>query len=121
MAAIAIFGSCEKNQSSPEDPTSKNQPEDPATWSPAGKKYVSIDIDTMDGRFVDWTVEFLSETQMRRSFGKYNHTEEGRYRLDYPKVYLGNSETPWYKFIDTITLTRFYEMSDCPTFKLVTE
>lgn len=120
MAALCLLlVSCEKKD--PVDPAKLNQPEDPATWSPVGKKYVSIDIDTMDGRFKGWTVEFISGTQMKRTFGKYNHTEQGRYRMNYPKVYLGDSETPWYKFIDTLTLTRFYDMSDCPTFKLVTK
>lgn len=107
MAAIAIFASCEKNQSSPEDPTLKNQPEDPATWSPAGKKYISTDNSNY-GRYLDKKITFFSRDSVDLEFlgGHY------LYRLEYPLIHLGHTETPWLKFIDTLTITKAYEMSD---------
>lgn len=107
MAAIAIFGSCEKNQSSPEDPTSKNQPANPATWSPVGKTYISTD-DSYYGRYLGKKIEFFSTDSLNEEFlgGHY------LYRLEYPLIYLGHTETPWLKFIDTLTITKAYETSD---------
>ena len=111
LAIAFLFCGC-----SDQDPTTKHQPANPSTWSPVGHKYVSIDIDTLDGRYKDWTIEFVTTDSVCRLESGYPFN--GKYRIQYPKVYLGSSETPWFKFIDTLTITRFYESSDCPTYKM---
>ncbi len=114
------FVSCENNdpdtKKGGDNTTSQHQPANPATWSPVGHKYVSIDNDTLNGRYKGWTVEFLSRDSVLRVESGYPF--RSTYRLQYPNVYLGTSETPWYKFIDTLTITRYFDSSDCPTYKM---
>lgn len=114
MAVIAIFASCEKNQSSPEYPTSKNQPADPAMWSPVGKIYICdrSDDNPYGYDYFMNVVYFVNDTDVAEycttntdysRIDKYYNT--GTYSCNYPSVMItfGADKRPLY-FIDTLTL-----------------
>ena len=91
-----------------EDPTTKNQPADPATWSPVGKMYVSADENDF-GRYDGMSLIFFSSDSVtwHRTF-----TKNVKYRLDYPYIFVRNEQYPWFKFIDTLTITKAYDGLD---------
>ena len=94
------FVSCEKKE-----PTAKNQPVNPATWSPIGHKYVSTDEDHL-GR----EITFLSKDSflwLRDGKEKVVY-----YKLEYPTIYVWEELHPWLKFVDTLTISRKSDLAD---------
>lgn len=113
MAAALSLVAC--NQNTPDDtkkggdtPTSQHQPSDPATWSPVGHKYVSTD-DSNYGRYLGAQIDFLTTDTF---YWDLFYEQKRRYRIEYPLVYIDFYETPQFKFIDTLTITKAYENAD---------
>ena len=100
---------CACNSNTPEDPATKNQPKDPATWSPVGHKYVSTDDDIVYGHYGTQII-FIS----RDSFfwDRSNIESIMYYRLEYPIIYIGEKRSPWFKFVDTLTITKVSPLAD---------
>lgn len=109
LLALTLI-SCEKNEPTKggSDTASLNQPENPKDWHPIGHKYVSTD-ESHDGRYLGIELVFLSYDSLRFSINNRNSF----YTIDYPLVYIGSHmDTPWLKFIDTLTITKAYETAD---------
>ena len=106
------FVSCENNdpdtKKGGDDTTSQHQPANPATWSPVGHKYVSTD-DSHYGRYLGAQINFLTTDTF---YWDLFYEQKRRYRIEYPLVYIDFYETPQFKFIDTLTITKAYENAD---------
>lgn len=109
MAAALSLVACNQNEPTRGDETQKNQPANPSTWSPVGHKYVSTD-DSNYGRYLDYEITFVKKD----SFLWHRDSQDKMkgYRLQYPLIYLEDDQTPWLKFVDTLTITKAYEMAD---------
>lgn len=114
MAAALSLVAC--NQNTPDDtkkggdtPTSQHQPANPSTWSPVGHKYVSTDEDPVYGHY-GAEIIFLSRDTFY--WNKNNIERNRKYRLEYPLIYIEDSNSPWLKFIDTLTISKYASMAD---------
>lgn len=103
ILAVCLLGCDKKNEPN----INTHQPANPATWSPVNKTYISTD-DSNYERYLNKKIVFFSRDSLYEEHFGSNYL----YRLEYPLIYLGHSETPWLKFIDTLTITKAYEMSD---------
>lgn len=101
LLIVIAFVSCDRGD--------KHQPDIPAIWSPVGHRYVSTDNSNY-GAYLNKELIFISEDTLLNGFPP--DMERRAYRIEYPLVYFNNSTTPWFKFIDTLTITKAYEMSD---------
>ena len=102
LALCAMFVGCE-------DSIEDHQPLNPKTWSPVGHSYESID-ESDYGRYLGKEIIFTHKDTCL--MGKQPNMQIGTYRIEYPLIYFADSTTPWLKFLDTLTITKAYEMAD---------
>lgn len=114
MAALCLLlVSCEKKD--PVDPAKLNQPEDPATWSPAGHIYIyetTWEESPASDKYYVWVLDFISNDSVlwyetyERDLSTDNAQPYKRttYTLSYPKLNLNLDTGRELTFIDTTTI-----------------
>ena len=110
MAAAMSLAAC--NQNEPTDTkkggdttTSQHQPSDPDTWSPVCHKYTSTDED-----YLNREITFISKDSFL--WKREDHQKVYPYRIEYPIIYVWENESPWLKFVDTLTISRKSDLAD---------
>ena len=114
LAALAL-GACSSQTLTLEEETPQHQPENPATWSPAGKVYVSENTCSGNGHD-NWSAVFVFHSQTFERWETYDdsifdktkspNAETFSYRLEYPQLYQVSShtyESIYITFSDTCT------------------
>ena len=109
LCALLCLSSCNQNEPTRGDETQKNQPANPSTWSPVGHKYVSTDEDPVYGHYGN-EITFLSKDSLL--WQREGDVKVVPYKLKYPTIYVWENLSPWLKFVDTLTITKYASMAD---------